>query len=171
MLSVKFLPVMLSGLCWVFVFGGGYYLGNSDAKQKYTIEEQAKEIEYQSKVNALVDQVRSQEIANQSRINDIMSNHVISEEAIRNEYEKIIEDLRSDKLVIANSLHIGKECATSASVSTASRDTSDLICFTKGELYAKIERSMAIASEADRLADKYNALLAVCKTDQNNDKQ
>lgn len=163
MIALKFLPVILSGLCWVFVFGGGYWMGCNATKQKYTIEDQAKEIEYHSKVNALIDQIRSQEIANQSRINDIMANHVVSEEAIRNEYEKIIEDLRSDKLVIANSLHLDKECTASKSMSTTTANSSELVCFTKRELYAKIERSMAIASEADRLAEKYNALLAVCK--------
>lgn len=163
MIALKFLPVILSGLCWVFVFGGGYWMGCNATKQKYTIEDQAKEIEYHSKVNALVDQIRSQEIANQSRINDIMANHVVSEEAIRNEYEKIIEDLRSDKLVIANSLHLDKDCRASKSVSTTTDNSSELVCFTKRELYAKIERSMAIASEADRLAEKYNSLLAVCK--------
>lgn len=163
MIALKFLPVILSGLCWVFVFGGGYWMGCNATKQKYTIEDQAKEIEYHSKVNALVDQIRSQEIANQSRINDIMANHVVSEEAIRNEYEKIIEDLRSDKLVIANSLRLDKDCRASKSMSTTADNSSELVCFTKRELYAKIERSMAIASEADRLAEKYNALLAVCK--------
>lgn len=163
MIALKFLPVILSGLCWVFVFGGGYWMGCNATKQKYTIEDQAKEIEYHSKVNALVDQIRSQEIANQSRINGIMANHVVSEEAIRNEYEKIIEDLRSDKLVIANSLHLNKDCSASKSVSTTADNSSELVCFTKRELYAKIERSMAIASEADRLAEKYNSLLAVCK--------
>lgn len=163
MIALKFLPVILSGLCWVFVFGGGYWMGCNATKQKYTIEDQAKEIEYHSKVNALVDQIRSQEIANQSRINGIMANHVVSEEAIRNEYEKIIEDLRSDKLVIANSLHLDKDCSASKSVSTTADNSSELVCFSKRELYAKIERSMAIASEADRLAEKYNALLAVCK--------
>lgn len=163
MIALKFLPVILSGLCWVFVFGGGYWMGCNATKQKYTIEDQAKEIEYHSKVNALVDQIRSQEIANQSRINDIMANHVVSEEAIRNEYEKIIEDLRGDKLVIANSLHLSKDCSASKPVSSTADNSSELVCFTKRELYAKIERSMAIASEADRLAEKYNALLAVCK--------
>ena len=138
-------------------------MGCNATKQKYTIEDQAKEIEYHSKVNALVDQIRSQEIANQSRINDIMANHVVSEEAIRNEYEKIIEDLRSDKLVIANSLHLSKDCSASKPVSSTADNSSELVCFSKRELYAKIERSMAIASEADRLAEKYNALLAVCK--------
>lgn len=163
MIALKFLPVILSGLCWVFVFGGGYWMGCNATKQKYTIEDQAKEIEYHSKVNALVDQIRSQELANQSRINDIMANHVVSEEAIRNEYEKIIEDLRSDKLVVANSLHLNKDCSASKPMSTTANNSSELVCFTKRELYAKIERSMAIASEADRLAEKYNALLAVCK--------
>lgn len=163
MIALKFLPVILSGLCWVFVFGGGYWMGCNATKQKYTIEDQAKEIEYHSKVNALVDQIRSQEIANQNRINDIMANHVVSEEAIRNEYEKIIEDLRSDKLVIANSLHLSKDCSASKPVSSTADNSSELVCFTKRELYAKIERSMAIASEADRLAERYNALLAVCK--------
>ena len=163
MIALKFLPVILSGLCWVFVFGGGYWMGCNATKQKYTIEDQAKEIEYHSKVNALVDQIRSQEIANQNRINDIMANHVVSEEAIRNEYEKIIEDLRSDKLVIANSLHLSKDCSASKPVSSTADNSSELVCFSKRELYSKIERSMAIASEADRLAEKYNALLAVCK--------
>jgi hypothetical protein len=92
-----------------------------------------------------------------------MANHVVSEEAIRSEYEKIVEDLRSDKLVIANSLHLSKDCSASKSVSTTTDNSSELVCFTKRELYAKIERSMAIASEADRLAERYNALLAVCK--------
>lgn len=163
MVALKFLPVILSGLCWVFVFGGGYWMGCNATKQKYTIEDQAKEIEYHSKINALIDQIRSQELANQSRINDIMANHVVSEDAIRNEYEKIIEDLRSDKLVVANSLHLSKDCSASKPVSSTADNSSELVCFTKRELYAKIERSMAIASEADRLAERYNALLAVCK--------
>lgn len=159
-LFLKFLPVILSGVCWVFVFGGGYWMGCNATKQKYTIEEQAKEIEYQSRINSLVDQVRSQEIANQSRINDIISNHLNSEEAIRNEYEKIISDLRDNRYVIANSVQYNNanKC-TDERVSSTARDTSELICYTKGELYGKIESSLAIAKECDEIASRYNSLL------------
>lgn len=167
MIWLKMLPVILSGISWVFLFGVGYYVGSDQTKQRFTLEEQQRTILYQDKIATLVSQIRSQELANQSRINELISNQLINEENIKNEYEKVISDLRDGKYDVSDGMHIGKDCsATSNAVSAGTTDTSNLICFTESELYRKIERSMAIAKEADQLAVKYNTLLEVCKAEQ-----
>lgn len=167
---LKFLPIIFSGVCWVFLFGGGYYLGHSDAKQRYAYEEQQRSLEYQEKITTLVNQIRSQEIAMQSRINDIVSEQITKEETIKNEYEDIISNMRDERYAISNSLHVSKECAESdKSVSRVTTDTSDLICFSKADLYRKVEESMAIATECDRLVVRYNSLLEYIRAI--NDKQ
>ena len=40
---------------------------------------------------------------------------------------------------------------------------SDLICYTRAELQSKIKRSLDITAECDKLAERYNTLLKVCK--------
>lgn len=39
---------------------------------------------------------------------------------------------------------------------------SDLVCYTKEELQRKVERSLAITNEADKLVEQYKALLEIC---------
>lgn len=42
-------------------------------------------------------------------------------------------------------------------------NTSNLRCYTEEQLLEKIKRSLVIARECDQLAERYNALLEVCK--------
>lgn len=39
---------------------------------------------------------------------------------------------------------------------------SDLVCYTREELQRKVERSLAITKEADKLVEQYKALLEIC---------
>ena len=39
---------------------------------------------------------------------------------------------------------------------------SDLVCYTKEEIQRKVERSLAITNEADKLVEQYKALLEIC---------
>ncbi len=39
---------------------------------------------------------------------------------------------------------------------------SDLVCYTREELQRKVERSLAITNEADKLVEQYKALLEIC---------
>lgn len=102
-------------------------------------------------------------IENETRdkISVIERENLQKEEALKNEYEETIADMRT-KYTIANSVHC--ESAGSAKrVSEKAINTDNLRCFKEHELYRKIERSLAIANECDKLANDYNALLKICK--------
>ena len=112
----------------------------------------------------MTNQVRSQEIQTQSKINSIISEQMIKEDSIRDEYEKTIEELRNGISVLSDVTSVYQSTpATSSSTVSCVADTSNLICYTKGEFYRKLEKSLALATECDALANRYNTLLATCK--------
>ena len=97
--------------------------------------------------------------------------------AIVSEYLKYIDDLEKqheqDKIDIENlrdviSIDADKLChnnstANSAAMSTKATNQSKLKCYTESELQRKIEKSLGITNECDKLSLKYNALLEWCK--------
>lgn len=163
-ISLRYLPLVFSGIGWILLFGVGFYLGSDSTEKRNIIEQQEIQIAYQEKINALTNQVRSQEIQTQSKINSIISEQMIKEDSIRDEYEKTIEELRNGISVLSDVTSVYQSTpATSSSTVSCVADTSNLVCYTKGEFYRKLEKSLALATECDALANRYNTLLATCK--------
>lgn len=163
-ISLRYLPLVFSGIGWVLLFGVGFYLGSDSTEKRNIIEQQEIQIAYQEKINTLTNQVRSQEIQTQSKINSIISEQMIKEDSIRDEYEKTIEELRNGISVLSDVTSVYQSTpATSNSTVSCVADTSNLVCYTKSEFYRKLEKSLALATECDALANRYNTLLATCK--------
>ena len=95
---------------------------------------------------------------------------------IVSEYLKYIDDLEKqheqDKIDMDNlrdviSIDADKLCHNSnthgSAMSTKATNQSKLKCYTESELQRKIEKSLGITNECDKLSLKYNALLEWCK--------
>lgn len=160
---LKYLPAILSGISWVALFCVGYGLGSSHTNDKWTIKRQNELIAYQSEISSLVSQVRKQERDYREKIDAIVLDGVKKEELLKNEYEKIISDLRDNSVSIGGVYDCDKGRESGAGVPATKPDTSNLVCFARTDLYRKLERSLAITNECDKLAIKYKSLLEVCQ--------
>ena len=98
----------------------------------------------------------------------------IEQDKIVNDYLETIETMRAkheQDIINLNNLRdtvnvpkcVSNSSKTDKSVSGKAKDKSGIRCYTEAELQRKIERSLAIAGEADLMFEKYLALLKVCK--------
>ena len=120
--------------------------------------------------------LRSESEKNYQKIIETERNLTDKQNAIVSEYLKYIDDLEKqheqDKIDMDNlrdviSIDIDKLCnnstANSATMPTKATNQSKLRCYTNSELQRKIEKSLDISNECDRLATRFNALLEWCK--------
>ena len=121
--------------------------------------------------------LRSESEKNYQKIIETERNLTDKQNAIVSEYLKYIDDLEKqheqDKIDMDNlrdviSIDADKLChnnsnSHSAAVSEKTRNQSKLKCYTESELQRKIEKSLDITNECDRLAARFNSLLEWCK--------
>ena len=121
--------------------------------------------------------LRQESEKNYQKIIETERNLTDKQNKIVSEYLKYIDDLEKqhneDVINIENlrdaiSVDIDKLCnnssnSHSAAVSTKATNKSKLRCYTESELQRKIEKSLDITNECDKLSLKYNALLEWCK--------
>ena len=120
--------------------------------------------------------LRSESEKNYQKIIETERNLTDKQNAIVSEYLKYIDDLEKqheqDKIDMDNlrdviSIDADKLCHNSnthgSAMSTKATNQSKLKCYTESELQRKIEKSLGITNECDKLSLKYNALLEWCK--------
>lgn len=92
----------------------------------------------------------------------IVADYLNKIEVMQNEHEKDVISLNNlrDTVTVKCVSNGGK---TDKSVSAKAKNQSGVRCYTESELLRKIEASLDIAGEADRLAERYNSLLEWCK--------
>ena len=113
---------------------------------------------------------------NYQKIIETERNLTDKQNEIVSEYLKYIDDLEKqheqDKIDMDNlrdviSIDADKLCHNSnthgSAMSTKATNQSKLRCYTNSELQRKIEKSLDITNECDKLSLKYNALLEWCK--------
>ena len=114
---------------------------------------------------------------NYQKIIETERNLTDKQNKIVSEYLKYIDDLEKqheqDKIDMDNlrdviSIDIGKLCnnnsnTNSAAMPAKATNKSGIRCYTDAELQRKIEKSLDIAAECDRLATRFNSLLEWCK--------
>ena len=114
---------------------------------------------------------------NYQKIIETERNLTDKQNEIVSEYLKYIDELEKqhneDVINIENlrdviSIDIGKLCNNksnthSATMPAKTTNQSKLKCYTESELQRKIEKSLDITAECDKLSLKYNALLEWCK--------
>ena len=94
----------------------------------------------------------------------IVADYLNKIEVMQNEHEKDIIDLNNLRDTVTVKC-VSNGSKTDKSVSGKAKNQSGVRCYTDTELQRKIERSLVIAGEADRLAERYNSLLEWCKND------
>jgi Na+-translocating ferredoxin:NAD+ oxidoreductase RnfC subunit len=113
--------------------------------------------------NQLLQEISQQEQFSRETIAIIERENLEKQEQLKNEYESIIANMH-DNYVLRDSVQCN-DSRSAADVQETKSNTGDLRCYTEAELYRKIERSLAIGQECDKLANDYNALVKVCKVD------
>ena len=114
--------------------------------------------------NQLLQEISQQEQFSRETIAIIERENLEKQEQLKNEYESIIANMH-DKYTLRDSVQCENNTRDAANVQETKPNTSKLRCYTESELYRKIERSLAITKECDKLALDYNALLKVCKVE------
>ena len=130
---------------------------------RYSLEIDKYKIEAEKQKTELLLDIANKEKLSRDKIESIERDNLQEKEKLKNEYETTISNLRSD-YVINDSVHCNSS-GSSDSVSKKTKNTGSVKCYTEDELYRKIEKSMAITAECDRLATDYNALLKICKVE------
>lgn len=130
---------------------------------QYSLEIEEYKVSAEKQKNQLLEEISQKEKFSRETIAIIERENLEKQEQLKNEYETIIAGMHN-KYVIADSVQCDSSRST-ADVQETKPNTSNLRCYTESELYRKIEKSLAIAKECDKLALDYNALLKVCKVD------
>lgn len=123
----------------------------------------------------MAEQLRTEQINNLKQNIIIERNLKAKQDTIVNEYLEQIESMRAEHekdIITINNLRdtvnipkcVSGKDTNKSGVSAKTTNQSGLKCYTESELLRKIERSLAIAREADELAVKYNTLLKTCST-------
>lgn len=158
---LKYLPIILTGVAWVLTFGIGYWQGYKSCTEKWVSQSQTETNQYLAQINELTNMIRQEEIQAQSKINQIVNEHVENEERIRNEYQTVIDGLRDNQFEFNGVRDCPTAETTTKPMSGSTGTAPDLVCYSKSELQEKIARSLAIAEECDEIAEKYNRLIEV----------
>ena len=130
---------------------------------RYSLEIDKYKIEAEKQKTELLLDIANKEKLSRDKIESIELDNLEIQNKLKVDYENTIASMRYD-YVINDSVHCNS-AGSSDSVSEKATNTSSLRCFTEDELYRKIERSLAITQECDRLATDYNALLKICKVE------
>ncbi len=142
-----------------FIVTMAYLRGVWDTTDKYERIIREKELEIQQRMQTLQNEQNVEVKQYLIRVAELEEQHLADVEALKNaEFKDAIiaptvppvkcDRVQSDK---GNSGRVQKTGAES-----------DLVCYTREELQRKVERSLAITNEADKLVEQYKALLEIC---------
>ena len=138
--------------CAVALFGLGYGVADYKAEMEF--------VKYQNQVEAKKEALEAEiEALNEENKNLVreMEKEALEQLTEQKEsYEKIIDDLRS-----GNGDGMFNDSRTCNDLPQGSDASRGFICYTQSDLHRKIEKSLAIAHEADELAVKYATVLKI----------
>ena len=136
-----------------------YYKGYSACERDVALKLQNVTIEHNQKI---IETERNL----QNKQNQIVADYLQQISLLEAQHNE--DKINLDNLRDAFDVKLDSMCNTnnsgSSTMSTKTGTQSNLKCYTESELLRKIERSLAIAREADELAVKYNTLLRTCST-------
>ena len=143
--------LLFIGLCITIA----YYKGYSACERDVTFKLQGAMIENNERIIETERRLKEEQ-------DQIVADYLNKIEVMRNEHEKDVIDLNNLRDTVTVKC-VSNSSKTDKSVSRKTKDKSGVKCYTDTELQRKIERSLVIAGEADRLAERYNSLLEWCK--------
>lgn len=132
-----------------------YYKGYSACERDLTFKLQGAMIENNNRIIETERRLKEEQ-------DKIVADYLNKIEVMQNEHEKDVIDLNNLRDTVAVKC-VSNGSKTDKSVSGKTKDKSSVKCYTDSELQKKIERSLVIAGECDRLAERYNSLLEWCK--------
>lgn len=157
MINVRLVVAIIFFAFMVSLVSLAYFKGYATAELEYITEIDKLRLDNKQ---SLLDQER----AYNNQANLIIHEYNTKLELQRSEYESTIEQLKASNLsdvVTPSCLH--NESDNNTKRVSKEDNTSNLRCYTEEQLLDKVKASMAIARECDQLAERYNALLEVCK--------
>ena len=143
--------LLFIGLCITIA----YYKGYSACERDLTFKLQGAMIENNERIIETERRLKEEQ-------DKIVADYLNKIEVMRNEHEKDVIDLNNLRDTVTVKC-VSNGSKTDKSVSGKTKNQSGIRCYTDTELQRKIERSLVIAGEADRLAERYNSLLEWCK--------
>ena len=132
-----------------------YYKGYSACERDVTFKLQGAMIENNNRIIETERRLKEEQ-------DKIVADYLNKIEVMQNEHEKDIIDLNNLRDTVTVKC-VSNSSKTDKSVSGKAKDKSGVRCYTDSELQRKIEASLVIAGECDRLAERYNSLLEWCK--------
>ena len=142
---------ILAAIAAVAVFGAGYFTANTIWERDFAEFKLKAEKDY----SALLEKKLEADSENRKRINELESSYLNQINEQKQSYEKTIADIRRN----FKPSGVSKCPEGGNGMSRTNSDTSELVCYRRADLQHKIEQSLAITRDADRLAVKYNTLL------------
>jgi len=133
-----------------------YYKGYSACERDLTFKLQGAMIENNNRIIETERRLKEEQ-------DKIVADYLNKIEVMQNEHKKDIIDLNNLRDTVNVHECMSNSSKTDKSVSGKAKDKSGVRCYTEAELQRKIEASLDIAGECDRLAIRYNSLLEWCK--------
>ena len=141
------LPITL-----VLGFIAGIYVTNNTYKAKI-----------QEENNSRLLKIRDMEDIYNKRYNKLITYYTQEVEDLNEQHKKDIDIIKSSNL--SDTVKCLPNTTNTERVPKKTTTKSSSICYTETDLHRKIKESMAITSDCDKLAIKYNTLLETCKED------
>lgn len=123
----------------------------------------AYEAEIQEENNSRLLKVRDMEDIYNKRYNKLITYYTQEVEDLNEQHKKDIDTIKSSNL--SDTVKCLPDTTNTERVSKKTTTKPSSICYTETDLHRKIKESMAITSDCDKLAIKYNTLLETCKED------
>lgn len=123
----------------------------------------AYEAKIQEENNSRLLKIRDIEDIYNKRYNKLITYYTQEVEDLNEQHKKDIDTIKSSNL--SDTVKCLPDTTNTERVSKKTTTKPSSICYTETDLHRKIKESMAITSDCDKLAIKYNTLLETCKED------
>lgn len=121
------------------------------------------EAKIQEENNSRLLKIRDIEDIYNKRYNKLITYYTQEVEDLNEQHKKDIDTIKSSNL--SDTVKCLPNTTNTERVSKKTTTKPSSICYTETDLHRKIKESMAITSDCDKLAIKYNTLLETCKED------
>lgn len=121
------------------------------------------EAKIQEENNSRLLKIRDIEDIYNKRYNKLITYYTQEVEDLNEQHKKDIDTIKSSNL--SDTVKCLPDTTNTERVSKKTTTKPSSICYTETDLHRKIKESMAITSDCDKLAIKYNTLLETCKED------
>ena len=142
-----------------FIVTMAYLRGVWDTTDKYERIIREKELEVQKRMHDMQHEQNIEVKQFLIRVAELEEQHLADVEALKNAEFK--DAIIAPTVPPVNCDRVQSDKGNSGRVQKTGTE-SDLVCYTREEIQRKVERSLAITNEADKLMEQYKTLLEIC---------